>query len=94
MNPQSERDGREDGVGQMRGGEEQGGGERGDVWLRRDEDEKAPEEDVLQKDLLDEGPERVAPVARDEMRCVVQRVQVRGGEDECRGEGEREDRDP
>ena len=71
-----ERDGREDGVGQMREGEERGGGERGEVRLRRDEDEKAAEEDVLQENLLDEGPERVAPVARDETlrRCAERGV--------------------
>ena len=58
-----QRDGREDGVGQMRRSEEHGCGERGEVRLRWDEDEKAAEEDVLQEDLLDEGPESVAPVA-------------------------------
>jgi hypothetical protein len=89
-----ERDGREDGIGQVRGGEEHGGGERCDVRLRWDEDEEAAEEDVLQENLLDERPESIAPVARDEVRGVVQSVLVRGDEDEGGGEDECEDDNP
>jgi hypothetical protein len=73
-----EGDAGEDGIGQVRDGEDGRRSQRGEMCAV-DETAEAAKEEVLQQKLLDEGPEGVSPVAFEECDGAghgVQRLEV------------------
>ena len=65
---------REDWIGQVRAGEERGGGEQGDDGPPN-EPQQAQQEEVEEQELLQEGPDGVGPVALGELDWSGRRVE-------------------